>query len=155
MNDDEILAIAVPLIKQFEGFSAKPYLDSVGVPTIGYGTTYYLDGTKVTMTDVSITAETAASLLSLKLKQEFLPGLHRLFSNSSKINSNQYAALLSFAYNEGLGNLGRSTLAGKVLSGDFAGASAEFPKWDMAGGQHLQGLKNRRLAEQTLFNTPA
>lgn len=153
MNDDEILAIATPLIKQFEGFSKVPYLDSVKIPTIGYGTTYYMDGTRVTMNDPPISEAMASNLLSQKLRLEFLPGLHRLFSNSSKINSNQYAALLSFAYNEGLGNLGRSTLAGKVIAGDYQGASDEFPKWDMAGGQHLNGLKNRRLAEQVIWNT--
>lgn len=154
MEVDKVLSIAVPLIKRFEGFSSPPYLDSVKVPTIGYGTTYYMDGTRVTMSDKPISEEDASSLLSNKLFQEFVPGVDRLFSAQAQLNANQYAALLSFAYNEGLGSLGRSTLAGKVLSGDFKGASDEFPKWDMAGGQHLAGLRNRRIAEQSLFNTP-
>ena len=42
------------LIKQFEGFEAEPYLDGVGVPTIGYGATTYEDGTPVTMNDAAI-----------------------------------------------------------------------------------------------------
>lgn len=154
MDTDKVLSIAVPLIQGFEGFSKVPYLDSVHVPTIGYGTTYYMDGTRVTMNDVPISQEKALDLLRNKLLQEFVPGLQRLFASPTGMNANQYAALLSFAYNEGLGSLGRSTLAGKVISGDFAGASSEFPKWDMAGGQHLAGLQNRRKAEQALFNTP-
>lgn len=154
MNINEILSIATPLIKGFEGFSATPYRDSKGVPTIGYGTTYYLNGIRVTMSDAAIDEPTAAALLSNKIQQEFLPGILRTFGSSDAINSNQYAALLSFEYNEGVGGLAGSTLAKKIIAGDFPGASAEFPKWDTSGGQFIQGLLNRRLKEQVVFDTP-
>ena len=47
------------LIAQFEGLRLKPYLCSAGVPTIGYGSTFYPSGRKVTMQDKPITQETA------------------------------------------------------------------------------------------------
>ena len=54
----------IEFIKEKEGFSSEPYLDSVKKPTIGFGTTYYPDGTKVAMTDVSI-SKAEAEILSL------------------------------------------------------------------------------------------
>jgi|ERR1700756_139813 len=154
MDKVSILQIAIPLIKQFEGFKSKPYPDQGGIPTIGYGTTYYLDGRHVSLSDSSIDEQTATNLLINKIQQEFLPALERIFSGSSSINSNQYAALLSFEYNEGKGALAGSTLAKKLIAGDVSGASDEFLKWDVVGGQTIQGLLNRRLKEQSLFNTP-
>lgn len=154
MNVGSILQIATPLIKSFEGFSRVPYLDSAGIPTIGYGTTYYIDGTRVTMKDAPIDEPTAAGLLAYKLQKEFLPGLAQTFGSSDVINDNQYAALLSFEYNTGVGALRGSTLARMVNAGNFSGASLEFLKWDLAGGKVVQGLLNRRTKEQTLFNTP-
>lgn len=153
MDKNRILARAVPLIKGVEGFESEPYLDSVKVPTIGYGTTYYRDGRKVTMSDPSITEAQALDLLSYKLETEFFPGILRTFKSSDKITTNQYAALLSFEYNEGVGGLAGSTLAKKLNAGDVAGAAAEFPKWNMADGHVLAGLTNRRLKEQALFLT--
>lgn len=154
MDVNAILSIAIPLIKGFEGFSSRAYLDSANIPTIGYGTTYYKNGTRVTMKDPPIDEPTAAALLSYKLQVEFLPGVLKLFNNSSAINNNQYAALLSFAYNLGLGALSGSTLAKLINAGNFIAASAEFPKWNLAGGKIVQGLVNRRAKEQALFNTP-
>jgi lysozyme len=63
----------------------------------------------------------------------------------------QFDALVSFAYNCGIGNLKSSTLLRKVNKGDFAGAAREFGKWNKAGGRVLTGLTRRRAAEATLF----
>ncbi|MDR3025476.1 MAG: hypothetical protein LBV25_15800 [Chryseobacterium sp.] len=54
----------ISLIVSFEGFSAKPYLDSAGIPTIGYGNTYYPGGKKVTMKDPAITKEQGVELFA-------------------------------------------------------------------------------------------
>jgi lysozyme len=153
MDKNKILTLATVLIKSCEGFEPAPYLDSVKVPTIGYGTTYYRDGTRVTMSDSSISEQEALDLLSYKLETEFFPGILKTFHGSDVINSNQYAALLSFEYNEGVGGLAGSTLAKKLNVGDVQGAADEFPKWDVAEGHVLQGLLNRRLKERTLFLT--
>jgi hypothetical protein len=63
----------------------------------------------------------------------------------------QFDALVSFAYNCGIGNLKASTLLRKVNRRDFAGAAREFGKWNKAGGRVLPGLTRRRAAEATLF----
>ena len=61
------------LIKKYEGFSSKPYLCPAGVPTIGYGTTHYSDGTPVTLKDKPITRETADALLLHYVLNEIYP----------------------------------------------------------------------------------
>lgn len=154
MNQSNVKLIAIPYIKGFEGFRSRPYLDQVGVATIGYGSTFYLDGRRVSMSDAGITESQATDLLIKKIDTEFMPGLVRIFHDSDKINSNQYAALLSFAYNLGVPALSGSTLARLLNAGDVAGASAQFPVWDHAGGVENAGLKARRFKEQALFNTP-
>ena len=67
------------------------------------------------------------------------------------MNDNQFAALVSFVFNCGIGNFKRSTLLRRVNAGDFAGAAREFPRWNKAGGQVLKGLTLRREAEAALF----
>jgi lysozyme len=71
-----------------------------------------------------------------------------------QLTPNQFGALVSFAFNLGIGALGHSTLLAKVNAGDFAGASGEFLKWDHAGGVEVAGLKRRREAERALFLKP-
>ena len=70
------------------------------------------------------------------------------------LNENQHGALVSFTYNLGAGNLGSSTLLRKLNAGDYAGAAAEFPRWNKAGGKELAGLTRRRAAEKALFEKP-
>ena len=67
------------------------------------------------------------------------------------INSNQFSALVSFAFNLGCGNLKKSTLLKKLNDGDTEGASDEFLQWVSAGGKRLPGLERRREAERELF----
>jgi lysozyme len=65
----------------------------------------------------------------------------------------QFDAMVSFAYNLGLGNLESSTLLKKHKAGDYAGAAAEFGKWDKAAGKVLPGLVRRRAAEAALYSS--
>jgi lysozyme len=67
------------------------------------------------------------------------------------VSDNQFAALVSFAYNCGVGNLKSSTLLRKVNESKFTEAAAEFLKWDKAQGQVMPGLTRRREAEKALF----
>ena len=68
---------AIALIKRFEGFRAKPYLCPAGIPTIGYGATFYEDGSKVKLIDPAITEPRAVELLMHMLHTQFIPGLIR------------------------------------------------------------------------------
>lgn len=138
----------VNLAKSFEGFKTHPYLDSVGVPTIGYGTTYYLDGTKVTMHDPDVTEDQACHLLLAKLGT-FSDQVVKMVS--VPINQNQLDALTDFAYNVGPGALHSSTLLKLLNAGDVSGAADQFLVWNKAGGVAVAGLTRRREAERSLF----
>lgn len=137
------------LIKQFEGLSLVPYLCSAGVPTIGWGNTFYENMKKVTMQDEAITRERADSLFNFLVTSNFVNVVNRLVIVD--INQNQFDALVSFVYNLGSGNFEKSTLLKKVNQSDFIGASLEFEKWNKANGKVLNGLTKRRLAEKELF----
>ncbi|UJB32647.1 MULTISPECIES: lysozyme [Chromobacterium] len=141
-----ISANGVKLIQQFEGLRLKAYQDAVGVWTIGYGHT----GPDVTP-GLVISQAQADALLARDLNR-FETGVSRLVS--VPLNQNQFDALLSFSYNLGLGSLQNSTLLRLLNQRDYAGAAAQFPRWNKAGGKVLPGLTRRRAAEQALFLQP-
>lgn len=98
------------LIKE-EGIRYTPYLDSVGIPTIGIGATYYEDGRKVTMKDPQITPERAISLFKNLLKHYELA----VYSvTRDDINQSQFNALCSLCYNIGVGSFKKSTVVKRV-----------------------------------------
>lgn len=136
------------LIKQFESFRAAPYLCSAGVPTIGYGTTVYPNGIKVKLSDQKITQQLAETFL-----QHHVNVIEKDVSKLVKVTltQNQFDALVSFAYNVGLGAFRDSTLLKLLNSGDIDGASKQFERWNKAGGKIVDGLTNRRKAEKVLF----
>lgn len=138
------------LIKSFEGFYSKPYLDPVGIPTIGYGVIKYPNGKRVTMQDAPITEQQASDLLAQLLSQTYEKEVNKLVK--VPLNQNQYDALVSFTYNLGGTNLGKSTLL-KKINGNPCDSSirSEFEKWVNAGGKKLAGLVRRRKAEADLY----
>lgn len=139
---------AFDLIKSFEGLSLKPYHCPANIPTIGYGSTYYEDGRKVSLKDDLITVKRAEDLLRNHLVT---------FENQVAsllivpVSENHFGALVSFAYNVGVGALGKSTLLRLVNEGKVTEAADEFLKWTKAGGKELPGLVKRRKAEKALF----
>ncbi|WP_339875206.1 lysozyme [Olleya marilimosa] len=140
------------LIKKHEGWRNHPYLDIVGVPTIGYGNTYYNDGRKVYLTDKPITLKEGEELLKI-IVNKFEAGVNKLIK--VQLNENQFDALVSFAYNLGLGALGRSTLLKKVNNNpNDESIKDEFKRWNRAGGKVVKGLKKRRNEEAYLYFTP-
>lgn len=136
------------MIEQFEGCKLKPYLDVAKVPTIGIGTTRYPDGKSVTMNDPPITEAEAQSFLKSHLEGDCkaVSGLVKV-----DVTDNEFAALVSFAYNVGRNALASSTLLKKLNSGDKQGAADQFLRWDHAGGVVVAGLTRRRKAERALF----
>jgi len=139
----------IELIKKFEGFMSKPYKCPAGIPTIGYGATFYPDGKKVTMSDKAITeAEATALLASMLTKFEQYVDSYCV----DTITQNQFDALVSFCYNLGPANLKSSTLLKKVNANpNDETIRAEFMKWTKAGGRVLKGLVTRRTAEADLY----
>lgn len=136
------------LIKSFEGFSARPYLCPAGVPTIGYGATYYPDGRRVTMQDRPVTEADATAMLRSMLAS-YEAGVSRYVL--VPVTQGQFDALVSFAYNLGLSALKSSTLLRLVNARDWQGAAAQFGRWNRAGGKVLPGLTRRREAERVMF----
>ena len=146
-NDDE-LKRAAQLVAGFENFRAAPYPDARGVPTIGYGTTYYPDWRAVTMNDPPVTEDQALDIMCKILAQVFLPGVLRA---CPCLSGPRLVACLSFAYNEGVGAFARSTLAQLINAGDYAGAAAQFDLWTKCAGKTLGGLVARRAKEREIF----
>lgn len=137
------------LIKSFEGFYRKPYLDPIGIPTIGYGATYYPNKKKVTMKDKPLTEKEASDLLK-EMMVTYENDVKRLVKR--ELNQNQFDALVSFTYNLGSANLGKSTLLKKVNANPCDKTiKDEFLKWNKAGGKVLNGLTRRRNAEAELY----
>jgi lysozyme len=141
----------IELIKNFEGVRLAPYKDPVGIPTIGVGATFYQDGRKVAMTDPPMTEDQVTELLKFHLSkfEKEVQGLVKV-----PLNSNQFSALVSFAFNCGTGNLKSSTLLKKLNVLDYKSAADEFLKWTKSKGQELPGLVRRRKAERELFLKP-
>lgn len=147
---DAVLALALPVIRAAEGCRLRPYICPAGVPTIGWGSTRYLDGRLVTMKDQPIDRPTADLLLEAEARRA-LGEVARLVK--VPLTAGQAAALTSFTYNIGAGRLRSSTLLRRLNADDDAGAAEEFPRW-VYGGQppaKMPGLIKRRAAERALF----
>lgn len=141
-GSQHISPAGIQLLTAFEGCELTAYQDSVGVWTIGYGHTKDVHpGIKITQAEA----------------EQFLKQDLGIFEDAVvdavtvELNSDQFAALVSFAFNLGAGSLFESTLLRVLNKGDFQRAANEFPKWNKAGGQALLGLTRRRLAERALF----
>lgn len=144
----EIL-IAAELARQFEGLYSRPYLCPAGVPTIGYGATFYEDGRAVRLTDPPITRERAEALLAWQIRTQYAPAVARLCPNAD--TPGRRAALIDFALNLGIGALRSSTLRRRVAASDWQGARAQLGRWVRAGGRVLAGLVRRRAAEAEIM----
>lgn len=132
------------VIKSFEGCKLSAYLCPAKVWTIGYGHTGA--GVKQGM-NISLTQ--ADDLLKKDLAK-FEDGVTNLVTNV--INENQFSALVSFAYNCGLGNLKSSTLLRKLnINPQDITIKNEFAKWNKAAGKELAGLSRRRKVESELY----
>ena len=145
------LELAAELCIRFEGFVSKPYLCPANVATIGYGSTYYANGTKVTLNDSLMSEPDAYALLMIELEHTYLQGVIRncpiLLTDERKCNS-----IVDFCYNLGTGRLQTSTLKRKINAQDWEGAREQLMLWNKAGGKVLLGLTRRRQAECALLN---
>jgi lysozyme len=149
--DPAWLEPALKLVREFEGLRLEAYICPAGIPTIGYGTTI-MDGRSVRLGD-KITKVEAEQLLSEQVQQNYAKRLFQLIPPLTKFPANQQAALISWAYNVGLGAVEESTLRKRLLAGEVPGkvAAEELPKWNKGDGKVLPGLVRRRAAELSLF----
>jgi lysozyme len=165
----EINQAGLDLVKSFEGLedgnpttvNLDPYLDPIGIWTIGWGhaiwvgTDFLRGATNKRQASAlypnGITRPQAEALLRADLL-DTSRDVQTIVTRP--VSDNQFAAMVCFAYNCGVGNLKKSTLLRLVNAGDDGGAAAEFGKWNKAGGKELPGLTKRRAAEAALFATP-
>lgn len=148
-------AACFDIIKQFEGLAKKrpdgrieayPDPASGGDPwTIGYGST----GKDIKRGTVWTLQECEARIEADVIR--FAIGVAKLVEGGAATSQNEFDALVSFAYNLGLGNLQASTLLKKHRAGNKAGAAGEFLRWDKAAGHVMAGLTRRRVAESEMY----
>lgn len=137
------------LITEFEGFSAKPYLCSAKIPTIGYGNTYYSDNKRVTLLDKEISKVQAFEIFK-SVADRFASVVSKLVT--SPLNQNQFNALVSIAYNIGTGNFASSTLLKKVNKNhNDITIALEFKKWNKVNKKEVAGLTKRRIYEANIY----
>lgn len=135
------------LIKSFESCVLHVYRDAVGLPTIGWGHLIKAGESFTTLTqeeadelfrqDLAIFETAVATLVKVPL------------------TDNQFAALVSLAFNIGTGNFKDSTLLRLLNHGEYQMAADQFGRWNKAKGRVLKGLTRRRAAERALFLSDA
>lgn len=140
------LETAAKLIQQFEGCELVPYEDVAGKWTVGWGHLCLPDDALNPITQEQADELFAADLAKTDAAVRELVTV--------PLTDNERAALLSFTFNLGSGNLAKSTLLKRVNEGNPRLAAVEFPRWSYAGGQRVDGLLRRRYAEQALFLKP-
>lgn len=143
---------SINLIKEFEGFRAKSYVDAAGVLTIGYGTTGRA-GVGIDPKAGMVITETEAEWYLQKAVDKFATQIHHKIKQP--INANEFGAFVSLAYNIGPVAFCKSSALRKFNASDKRGAADAILLWNKAGGKVLKGLQRRRLAERELFLTPA
>lgn len=132
----------IDLIKSFEGCKLYAYRDSVGVLTIGYGTT------KGVTAGMAITQKQAENFL----KRDIVPLEKVLNSMNVNFTQGQFDALISFQYNLGSGAFKSSTMYKKIVArASDTEITDQMVKWVNAGGKPLLGLKIRRRKEANMF----
>lgn len=132
------------LIKRAEGLRLDSYRCPANVATVGYGHT----GPDVRI-PMTITKEEADALLRKDIAR-FETGVTALIGNA-RTNDNQFSAMVSLAFNIGLGALATSTVLKRHKLGNPMGAANAFLLWNRGGGQVLPGLTRRREAERKLY----
>ena len=152
-SNHRVLPSTINLVKQYEGFRSYAYIDTSGLPVIGYGQSR-INGRAVRMGQYITRAQADAAL-----EKELYHIQKLVLANVRvKLTPHQLGALTSLVYNAGTRVIKRSTLSRKLNAGDYAGAAREFTRWNKAnqGGRlvAMPGLTRRRVAEKNMFLTP-
>src|ERR1019366_6890540 len=136
------------LIKSFESFSSKPYLDAAGNPTIGYGTRFYPNQVMVKITDSPTDINNALLMLDSALNKIVVPQVDMFIT--ANVNSNVFSACCCLAYNIGIGAFKTSSVLKYTNEMDLINGALSFALWNEAKGVILPGLIRRRAAETVL-----
>lgn len=152
----------------FEGYRDKPYRCSAEIWTVGWGHAMYTDQLRLpnerkegyiglTRRDYKLKSEDSRVWTKSELVEIFKADIESFERGVLRLipgvvgRQGAFDALVSFAFNAGLGNLQRSTIRIKANRGDWEGAAEAFMAWTKGGGKELPGLVKRRKAEIDLF----
>ena len=141
-------AQGLDFIKAQEGFRMTVYLDVAGNPTAGTG--HLLTPEEQVQYPVG---SQVPEMVALAWLESDVAGAEEAVNRlvTVPLSQSQFDALVDFCFNLGGGALQRSTLLADLNEGRYHSAAAQIPLWDHAGGRVVQGLQDRRLAEQRLF----
>ena len=145
----DAMPLALELVARFEGMHTRPYVDPVGVATIGMGTTAYPDGRRVTLTDPPISRDHALVLARWYMRSRCLPTVLRLCPQID--TPGRLAAILDWSYNLSASRLAASTLRRRINAEEWGAVPTELRRWVFAGGRRWAGLVRRREAEAALI----
>lgn len=137
-----INSAGLALIKEYEGLRLEPYKDTGCIWTCGFG------HTKGVTEHTHCTPEIAEAWLESDLQEAEEAVSHLV---SVRLTDNQFAALVSFAFNLGRGALAKSTLLKKLNEGGYELVPACIKSWVFDNGKLIPGLVRRRNAEATLW----
>ena len=152
--DSVVPAAALDIIAEFEGFVPTVYDDGVGVATIGYGSTFYLDGRRVAWGDPAITEPEARKMMESICEKDFWNVIKNTIPFWEELNDNQRSALCSFSYNLGshfFGSPGFSTLSACLSDKAWDEVPAALMLYINPGSPVEAGLRRRREAEGKLW----
>lgn len=136
------------LLKRFEGCRLKAYRCPSNIATIGYGNTFYEDGTKVK--DGDVITQQRADELAVFIVEQFANSIRPMIKQP--LNENQFSACVSLAYNIGIGGFKKSSVLRKLNVNPLDATIADsFRLWNKGGGVILKGLVRRREAEIALY----
>ncbi len=162
----------VALMHKYEGYKNRPYLCPAHIWTIGYGHVLYQEQIRLPM--MRPEGKTKADIPMIRSEYPLKPEDSRVWSKQEIEDlfavdvasfergvlrlvpgctgrQGAFDALVSFAFNAGLGNLQRSTIRMKANRGEWEEAAEAFMQWTKGGGKELPGLVRRRKAERALF----
>ena len=156
------------LMHRYEGYRTRPYLCPAHIWTIGYGHVLYQEQIRLPMARVGdytgmirrefpLKAEDNRIWTKDEIEQLFSQDVSSFERGALRLSPNlvdrqgAFDAVVSFAFNAGLGNYQRSTIRMKNNRGDFEGAADAFMAWTKGGGKELPGLVKRRKDERALF----
>jgi GH24 family phage-related lysozyme (muramidase) len=137
-------------LKKSERFVAKPYKDTEGIWTIGYGNTYLANGEPVTENTPALSAEQAEALMRLKLETEFVPSVKR--NVRVPVTQSMFDSMVHMAYNVGIGGFSTFTRTSGLNSGSYEQAAEFMLTFRInLGSSGERGLRNRRRFESNWF----
>ena len=148
----------IDFIKEAEGVKPFVYLDVAGLPTIGAG--HLLTRDELTSGEIMIDGHaykyhdglSDGAIDRLLMRDLHIAELAVKTNVKVELNQNQYNALVSFAFNVGIGAFKKSTLLKRLNAGAYAAVPEQMRRWIFSAGQQIKGLKNRREKEIELWN---